>query len=444
MIGRLPLLRSLDPWHQRIGYLGVAALQGIRDIDTPDALNARIDAVLFEKIYSDSPRYAALWGRVPAERQTKLVEEAGRRSPEDDPTAILRPLTRSGDWFTLCELWLNDDRVPSAVGALNERKSHRVVDLAKMVNLVLPTFELSEMGHLLRVFLLRAGADTDNPLVPNPSLPVRLLYLRLLFEADCLWPTLLGIMAADLREQRPLRSRSSDGAPGLLRKSIEALLQAVSAGSGVDDINELRPVREYLESVEKSMSTEENYLRPRMELLLDLGLVERTGDSPRQFVWSLTPDGFRMADLLAELARNPSGMAEFLDRRFFAASAAAYALPAREPVTSDAERFLWFARAFALIGREYGFTPGRTVALTACLLALEAGRLLDVTAMTECVYRAPNSGFAPFLRFSGGSRMDREFLIRIQGGLEQHCLALLSSEPGQSFLAIKPKEKEVK
>jgi hypothetical protein len=425
MIGRLPLLRSLDPWHQRIGYLGVAALQAIRDIDTPDALNARIDAVLFEKIYAGTSRHAELWPRINPERQAKLLAEAKQRSPEDDPAAILRPLAKNGEWFTLCELWLNDDRVPSAVGALNERKSHRVVDLAKMVALVLPTYELSEAGYLLRVFLQECGADVDNPLVPMPSLGVRLLYLRLLFEADCLWPTLLVTMADDLRAQLPLRSRSADGAPGLLRKSIERFLATVSEGSGVDDINELRPVREYLESVEKSMSTEENYLRPRMELLLDLGLVRRTGDSPRQFVWSLTEEGFRMADLLRKLSRNPSGMVDFLDRGFFSTCVSAYGVSVTGTISSDAERFLWFARAFSLIGREYGFTPGRTVSVTACLLALETGRLLEVNAMAECVYRAPNSDFAPFLRFSGGSRFDREFLIRVQPGLEQHCLAML-------------------
>lgn len=430
MIGRLPLLRSLDPWHQRIGYLGVAALQAIRDIDTPDALNARIDAVLFEKIYAGTPRHAELWRHIGPERQAKLIKEAKQRSPEDDPAAILRPLARNGEWFTLCELWINDERVPSAVGALNERKSHRVVDLAKMIGLVLPTYELSEAGYLLRVFLQRSGADTDNPLVPMPSLSVRLLYLRLLFEADCLWPTLLGTMADDLRAQLPLRSRSTGNTHGLLRKSIESFLQTVSAGSGVDDINELRPVREYLDSVGKSMSTEENYLRPRMELLLDLGLIKRTGDGARQFVWSLTEEGFRMADLLRELARNPSGMSDFLDRGFFTAGVEAYGIHAQGSVMSDAEKFLWFARAFNLIGREYGFTPGRTVAVTACLLALNAGRLLEVSTVAECVYRAPNSTFAPFLRFSGGSRLDREFLIRVQPGLEKHCLSQMGdSQP---------------
>lgn len=405
----------------------MAALHGIRDIDTPDALNARIDAVLFEKVYAGTERHAALWRRIPPDRQAKLAKEAKERSPEDDPAAILRPRARDGEWFTLCELWLNDERVPSAVGALNERKSHRVVDLAKMVGLVLPTFELSEAGHLLRVFLQRAHADTDNPLVPMPSLAVRLVYLRIMLEADCLWPTLLGVMAADIREQRPLRTRSVEDAPGLLRKSIEVLLGTVSAGSGVDDINELRPVREYLDSVEKSLSTEDNYLRPRMELLLDLGLVSRTGEGARQFVWTLTEAGFAMGDQLADLATNPCGMADFLDRRFFSTCLSAYGLAGTGAVTTDAERMLWFARAFGLVGREYGFTPGRTLAVTACLLALEAGRSLDVAAVTECIYRAPNTPFAPFLRFSGGSRMDREFLIRVQPGLEAHCATLLDA-----------------
>ena len=427
MIGEIQVLRSLDPYHQRVGYLGVVALKGIRDIDTPEALNARIDEILFEKIYADSPLYARLWALIPPERQKKLLADAAKRDPEDDPSAILRPLAKSGEWFNTWELWINDGRVPSNVGPLNPKKSHRIVDLARMTEVVLPTYELSEIGHLLQVFLTRDGTVADNPLIPNPSIAVRLIYLKILLAADCIWPVLLKTMADDLKNDETLRTYSTEKLPGLLNKSVTSLLHRLDIESDIDDINQLRPLREYLESIRKSASTEENYLRPRMELLLDLGLIERTAasrdlKSKKAFVWALNDSGVRMARNLEPVSLAPGKIAATLEQEFFAYCADAYGYKVSGTVIADSEILLWFARAFKLVGREYGFTPGRTITTTACLLAIERGRLLELGAVADCVYRAAKSEFSKYLKFSGGSRFDREFLIRVQPGLEAFCL----------------------
>jgi hypothetical protein len=74
---------------------------------------------------------------------------------------------------------------------------------------------------------------------------------------------------------------------------------------------------------------------------------------------------------------------------------------------------LWFARAFKDIGREFGFTPGRTLALKACLMAWEHGCTMEVGDVFDAVYRAAREPIHEFLHFSGGSRFDREFLIRV-------------------------------
>jgi hypothetical protein len=50
---------------------------------------------------------------------------------------------------------------------------------------------------------------------------------------------------------------------------------------------------------------------------------------------------------------------------------------------------------------------------------------MDLSEVFDCVYHAAQSAFEKYLHFSGGSRFDREFLIRIDdellGVLEEEC-----------------------
>ena len=51
--------------------------------------------------------------------------------------------------------------------------------------------------------------------------------------------------------------------------------------------------------------------------------------------------------------------------------------------------------------------------MLACLLAWEAGVRLEIRETFDAVYQAATSRWGAYLHFSGGSRFDREFLIRI-------------------------------
>src|SRR5262245_44139917 len=68
----------------------------------------------------------------------------------------------------------------------------------------------------------------------------------------------------------------------------------------------------------------------------------------------------------------------------------------------------------SFVGREIGFTPGRTVSLAVCLLALEDGRLAEVDSMSDAVYAGAKADLREHFIFSGGSRFDREFMIRVR------------------------------
>jgi hypothetical protein len=117
------------------------------------------------------------------------------------------------------------------------------------------------------------------------------------------------------------------------------------------------------------------------------------------------------------LRNHPEDQQELLDRHFFAWAAEIYGIPAKrcEP---DVRQLFYFTKGYPFLEREIGFTPGRTVALAGCLLALEDGWLVEVAEMFGLLQRAAAGPWRPYLEYSGGSRLDQEFLIKIRPTLE--------------------------
>ena len=414
MTDSYPILRSLDPHHARIGYVGALASVARRGLDRVEALTARFHDLLFERIYPDDPRFDRLLSRVASWRMDELMKRM-TRPPEDDPSSILsRPEDRTG-WLYLHELWLYDQCMPSSLGALSGDQLHRTLDLARWTGILLPTLELSESGYLLQHFLLDLPTSELEPAnllnaSARPSLPV--LYLRTLIGAESLFAFLVEEFVQRTGEHRPLTTR---GPNGLLRGAVDRMLRKIGEPHDPEDILALRDLMEFQTAIEQRLSTEENYLRPRLEILVDLGLVGRKGGSSTKrsdFMWVVTPATRRLDDEWRSLAEGTGSTEDYLDKRFFGSAARIYD-KACAPVDSEEETLLWFAKAFQDIGRDFGFTPGRTLALRACLMAWESGRILEISDAFDVVYRAARSKWGKFLHFSGGSRFDREFLIRI-------------------------------
>jgi hypothetical protein len=55
--------------------------------------------------------------------------------------------------------------------------------------------------------------------------------------------------------------------------------------------------------------------------------------------------------------------------------------------------------------------------LAGCLLALEDGWVVEVAEMFDLLRRMAAGPWRPYLEYSGGSRLDQEFLIKIKPGL---------------------------
>ena len=258
-----------------------------------------------------------------------------------------------------------------------------------------------------------------NLLIPNPRPALPVLYLRLLLESDVLFPFIIReLVAADKGRRRLFTS----GNHGLLLASVNALLAAIGSPTYPNEILAIQNINAYRNAIASNQSTQENYLRPRLEMLVDVGILARrntTSAGRNDFACVFTPEAQAFAIELEPNLTESTVREAFLDGRFFGALARAQEKP--YTVVTNQESILWhFARAINCVKRDFGFTPGRTGALLACLLAWEERKVIEITQVFDAVYNAAKSDLNRYLHFSGGSRFDREFLIRLDDDLQTH------------------------
>jgi hypothetical protein len=448
MMDRFPILRSLDPWHARIGYLGALASVATRNLDTAEALGARFQELLLDRIYPDDHRYAKLLARVPEHRRVELEKRKMRPEQEDPSATFTEPPPADGnaapadwllgtsskrpkprlvktEWLYVSEFWLYDEVMPSALGHVSREKTDkRTLNLARTTGVLLPTLELSDLGYLLKHFLKEArekdGGDASmfNLLNPRAHECLPPLYFRIMLSNEILYPFLL----AELVERATRGERlSTSGKDGLLLFAVTRLVDTIGEITDPEDAPAVREVEKFRDVIAKSESTQENYLRPRLEILVDLAFLGRKqsrGGKRSDFMWEVTQSTRALSEELREFTLRESfgQWGSYLDNRYFASTARALGRR-MSPVTEPTEHLFWFAKAFEDIGREFGFTPGRTLALRACLMAWQNGRTMEIGNVFDVVYEAAGTNVDKYLHFSGGSRFDREFLIRIDDGL---------------------------
>jgi hypothetical protein len=412
MSPRFPLLRSLDPYHQRLGYLNCVLLCAQASLDSRESVVARFHDYVFSRVDEGSSLWEALVPDI-NERSLQQLHKASQEARRNDPTSILVKDTPGSQWAYLHELWLHSQRVYSAVGAIRneEDKIARPVELARWLGLLLPTYNVSDTGHVLRVFIdgLRTKqGDAFNPFVVRGVPQMAIGYLRAFLEADCLMPILLNVLVDEMANG----GVSTRGERGLLRLSVGRLLATTGEATRPDEIADYQQLGIFRDSVTKNLSTEENYLRPRMEILVDLGIVDRH-DSAKStaFPWVVTDVTRRAASELAGLAALSERREEYLDGRFFESAGTIYGQPLVS--TPELTGLRAFGRAFAVVGREFGFTPARAVALAACMDEWASGRRWELDQILAIVKDAAHTALGKYLHFSGGSRLNEDFLIRV-------------------------------
>jgi len=414
-------------WHTlRLGAFHVLAQMGERSIDTREALLTRFQGILFNKIYQDEPAFETFRPRLDEDTFERISERAHDIRPS--PAAAIMPTESATPWFFTVEPWQADARLPApGVGPIAEDHAARYLDLGKKLGIFTPTNAVSERGEVLRSFYSadHGGREID-PRSPEPNpihidtLASKVMFIDALLREDALTPLMLleFVDAPDAGIARAHRRVGGEDRPELLMKAAQRLYDILGVDPDVYMALELQRLRKYLDNI----SVKKNHLNqalPRMEFAVNLDLVDRgvAAKRSREPVYRPTDTTRRFAAAFARFKTDPAGAQDTLDEYLFGGIAAVYGLKT-EPVTSDDERLYWFCKGYKLVKRPAGFTPGRTAGLAGAIMSLRSGRLVELSVMFEAVYRAAHGPWGNQLGFSGGSRIDREFLIRIDEKLE--------------------------
>jgi hypothetical protein len=406
------LITHLDPSQLRLGYLNCLVLVAGRHLDTRQGLVDRLSRFVFQPVTAGDRRWP---------RFTEGVDEAeleAMKPPVDERTAALHELFRVAPdpvaSYPLHALWLAQRCVAPHLGLLAAKNAERIIDMARAYDFLTTGYALSEKGVFLQQLLgelfpgARDGEPSANPFAISVRPILRLFYLYSLLCVDALTPFLLKEFADE-------PGGDPSNSPRLIAKAAERLVETVERRSDIGSVEDLRGGRQLADRVARR-GVAKNQAQPRYFHLFELGLLERGASGKGRVPYLPTEAGRRAAEVLAPLREGAEDQQEQLDRHFFRWAAQIYQMPARG-CGSDERRLLYFTRGYPYLEREIGFTPGRTVALAGCLLGLEDGWLIEVAEMFSLLQRAAAGPWRPSLEYSGGSRLDQEFLIKIKPSL---------------------------
>jgi hypothetical protein len=404
------VLTYLNQYMLRLGFVNCVCAVAQRELDSLDSLNRRFDQLVFRRVYEDESEFAGLLSDIDSEALNALQTLPTRRVDLEFPRLIAGQATQARSWYFIGELWVALKDVPSHVGFPNAHHSADYIKLARSLGLILDNYALSEIGSIIH-WRLNEGSNVPadlkagtNPIAIHSDGVVRLCLLYAVLSHDILAPSILVGL-------------STDGASTItdyLRDAAEQLLATLSRDASLEDILLLKETHKYCERLE-SQPVRRNQLRPRLEHYIDLGLLHRGHGVSH----SLSESGYRLAADSTNIRKAFSGLIEeplkqerWMDTEFFGAAGLLYDQELRDP--RDLEVLQYFVRAFPVVKREIGFTPGRTVALLAGINAWQNGIRLEIARTYDAVYAAAKGPYSKYLQFSGGSRSDREFLISVR------------------------------
>jgi hypothetical protein len=425
----VPLLQELDERQSRLGYISCLALVGSRDLDDRDALRYRFLNFAFQRLHRSHPLWRGFMELINAADLEELRNSRSRRK-------LRGALTRADEeTYYVSDLWLKQDAMPSKTALLDPDRADVVIEHARHLGVLGLGYALSETGSALRAYL----PYRENPGVigPNPNpmnvyedVSVRAGFAYSLVSSDSLLPFLI----AKIVEKK---SASASDA-GLLLDAVDEILLVMRRIGGVGEAESTRMIAAYRERVNptgpardptfggrglQSVSTapertrhirpakrvHKHHLRPRLENLVDVGVLGRVAGE----------DGFRVTETtrraaiqLEGLRGDPRKLRYFLDRQFFGSWARIQGMESRLADRNEVIRF--FSLAYDRVKRSIGFTPARTVALATSLLALRHGLVAEVANTMEMVLEAAKGPLNGYFQFSGGTRLDHEYMIRVR------------------------------
>jgi hypothetical protein len=394
-------------------------------LDTAASLRRRLDGLLFESVvFRGSEEFSEFASYIDGQSWTELdamtarsVLPAGLQSQREHEGGPAQDNYPRGD------LWLFQRQLRSRLGHILPEDSDEPIELAKDLGMLSSGYALTEFGNLLKRFLLqRFGEPLPTAAQPNPldvysSIEERVLYLYALMDSDVVFPS----MVENVASRAPINAS--------LAGALEHLLRASEDSIRLDEVNELKNLSNLRQRIAKEPVDKAQRV-PRLEFMVDLGLLDRSSEGAKaESQYVVTEATTRFADAFQGLSNSPGRISVWLDNHFFAAAAAAYDMPAT-PSSNELTTLLYFIRGAGILGRRTGFIPGRMASLAGAVLALTEGHRLEISDLFKCAYSLPKTAWAPYVKFSGGSRLDNEFLVSVDPGLERE-LKMESNKSGR-------------
>jgi hypothetical protein len=417
----------LNMHRSRLGYVNCVLLISDVQLDSLTALKRRFEELIFAPVFENSPDFPdfiSLLRQGAIEEIDRQVEKRSfRRSKRRRQDVLPETALRGPRAYNVGDLWLYQASMRSHVGRIPRDYSGEPIELAKELGLLSPGYALTEFGHMLSLFLRERVGEAVRPRAePNPlqiydDIALRLFYLYALVRSDVVFPAMLGALA----QGEPLKTEHA------LTNALDELTKRIEAEGRLDAITEAQGLFKLRARIRKprpsgQQSTElpvdKAQRVPRLEFAVDLGFLDRKDDSGTdRGGYCSTGALARVPIAFRALLERPSTTYQWLDRQFFAAAGMLYDRPLRKCDSVD-ERLLYFVKGGSFLKRKVGFVPGRVAAIIGCMYAWVDGVRLEIADLFDEVYRVPKGPWAGSIQFSGGSRLDSEFLVIIDAELE--------------------------
>ncbi len=430
-------LQELDERQSRLGYVACLALVASRELDDRDTLRERFVSLAFERILPTDSRWITCIGLVDITDLYEITTFPTRKKSYHTPRGQMIP-----PFYYLSDLWLKQREMPSKTAPLDPERADVIIEHARHLGVLGLGYSLTETGSAMRATLPRSLIERAKPEAsPNPmnvhadpALRAAMAYCYL--GSDALLPYLL--------EQIAPRGGLSHHEGDVLLAAVDAMLETMRRIGGIAEAEITRDIAEYrarvnpagpvreptfgsrgrpaldapaggIERRKKALPEKKvhrHHLRPRLEHFVDIGLLARKQGAEDERPFQVTPVTVRAAQLLADLRDDPRRVHGFLSTKFFATWASIQGLDA---APADRDRTIrCFVEAYDLVKRSIGFTPGRTIALAASFLGLRSNLILEVDSTMEVVLEAARGPLNQYFQFSGGTRLDREYMIRVK------------------------------
>jgi hypothetical protein len=361
--------------------------------------------------------------------ESDLLEIIGARIDSDGPVA----------WLKWQDLPVRSDDGPELDLT---RVAREYTQLAKTFGLIDSGNSLRESAIPLRSYIERRHPDSMslwrqhklNPLLLDEfgGMGEKALFWQILFTGDvltCAFPYILS--QRDITEYDPNREFFDDKQPfdagekphkleevdrNLMLDAFGVVRNAFNEDlwSEVENLDELKG---YAERMRKWTSFR-HHVPPRLEWLVDVGLLKHNGavasgpDHVLGHAYTILEPCRRAGKYLEQHLLKNFACDRFVHFRLFSFLNEVYGLEAKNPA-SDEEVFRYLALGYHFVARDLGDTPAKSAALMGAILALEQGVLINLSKMYE-VGRKPPPACAQMIEYSGGSRLDDEFMFSIR------------------------------